>query len=80
MLHTPSSARTEANPELRLDNPGSADSMAGDALKKCRQFPQAAAAAAEAASTAGIERRVIDRAVSKNHRRLASTRNIPRRR
>jgi hypothetical protein len=52
--------------------------MAGDALKKCRQFPQAASAA-EAASTAGIERPVIDRAVSKNHRKLASTRNIPRR-
>jgi hypothetical protein len=69
-LHTPSSARTEAYPELKLDNPGSADSMAGDALKKCRQLPQAGAS----------EQPVIDRAVSKNHRKLASTRNIPGRR
>jgi hypothetical protein len=44
-LQTPSSARTEAYPELKLDNPGSADSMAGDALKKYAQFPHAASTA-----------------------------------
>jgi hypothetical protein len=68
----PSSARTEAYAELKLDSPGSADSMAGDALKKCRQFPHIAASAAG-------EWSVIDRAVSKNHRIPVSTENIPRR-